>query len=1364
MAAMRWTCVLLGIRAARSDDIVSIVTTAEGFERGATAAQLPAYDLYNQAVRASSVNDMGPAVQMLEEALRIYPEMPEALINLGNFYGDLSGDGRMDLSKALELYEKAIEYADFPRIASQAESNLGNLLQKRAGKDLGGLKEAAAHLERAIAHDPSFVDARFNLATLLQDLNRIPEARAQYRAVLDLDKAHGNARLNLANTYFEAGLSDEAAKLQWSLIEDDSITDGVRLNALNNLGQTYRDANRHGMAEEVFEKAVELFPADFTSLANLLVARRTLCNWWNYEATQFALVQAARQACDLMDERLARNASIHRRDVQLPMMPYDASLLQHVDLQLGSRLAAARTLQAFGRRKSNPPTIKKRLQLRVGYLSFDFREHPMGYLTRRLVSDPIHVDAVALSYGEDDASNNRARALQTKGGFVEMYNTTAGEAHSKLMEADLDVVVDLMTHTRGARLELASESVAPSSSALMVSYLGYPGPAGGVHWDYTLSDKVVQPPDHSNGHAEPLIYLPFSYQANDYSPRSPALVEGDFVPSDRVRFCNVNQVDKYEPVSWSLWMNVLRRVPGSSLSLYRMKDPLGAHVVRHLSEEAMVRGIHPARITWLQRLPRKAHAQRIARDCDLFLDHLLYGAHTTGADALWAAVPLLTVNGWGGSKSDQAGRFSSRVGASLVKSLGISQYVLMDSLRDFEDVAVHVKPQKLRMATLAATARAPLFDALNSVQNVERALQAAVEVTRAGRYGYHVVSDPAQPRHNDRRRDCWRRQVSSALGGNDDRPCLEDADAHTEVDYQNASDPGPSLDRVRAGAAFRFMNAYPDDANALAFRGLAAHLNGDNIKAAPYLRRACARASWTAHFWFNYAHVLRQLEQPANAAAAYLTGLRVAGRGFADVSIRSNLEEAIRASTKVEGRPDLDANFALSALEPLHAVRRLGVGAALDELGRGSEALAEWFHAVRLRHDTLQREHAAVNELQARRDAYAARIEARARAKLVIVIYCDEYGQTWWPNWGPSSLKTNGLGGSEEAVVFVGRELVKRGHAVEVYNECSDADLGLDAYGIRWLRHATFQDEEPPDVFVAWRYHVSTAVVAPYSPTKVYAWLQDLPGYTSWTPAFCRGLRGIFTLSQFHTRSLPPHARPRAYETPNGIDPTFLVDGVNQWDQFVYGSAPNRGLYDLLLAWPLVKAALPSATLRVYYGFSAAVVKWGKQHVPLFDEWRAEVELLMKQDGVVLEGMVPHDALARAYAAAGFYLYPTTYPETGCVSVMKAMAMGAIPITSRHAESVVPELTNTYDLGPVVPRTAESHIPVTLVSMRRPDPGDDAWRAAYAESIIDAAKRAQASGLDAHRRDMKAYARERFLWKHVAKRWEDHFLGEAGGP
>ena len=50
------------------------------------------------------------------------------------------------------------------------------------------------------------------------------------------------------------------------------------------------------------------------------------------------------------------------------------------------------------------------------------------------------------------------------------------------------------------------------------------------------------------------------------------------------------------------------------------------------------------------------------------------------------------------------------------------------------------------------------------------------------------------------------------------------------------------------------------------------------------------------------------------------------GRGFTDDAIRSNLEEAIRASCKVEKRSELDALFTLSALEPENDNRRLGVG------------------------------------------------------------------------------------------------------------------------------------------------------------------------------------------------------------------------------------------------------------------------------------------------------------------------------------------------------------------------------------------------------------------------------------------------------
>ena len=44
-----------------------------------------------------------------------------------------------------------------------------------------------------------------------------------------------------------------------------------------------------------------------------------------------------------------------------------------------------------------------------------------------------------------------------------------------------------------------------------------------------------------------------------------------------------------------------------------------------------------------------------------------------------------------------------------------------------------------------------------------------------------------------------------------------------------------------------------------------------------------------------------------------------------------------------------------------------------------------------------------------------------------VAVYCYEYGQTWWPHWGPRSVEEGGAGGSEEAVILLTQELAKLG-------------------------------------------------------------------------------------------------------------------------------------------------------------------------------------------------------------------------------------------------------------------------------------------------------------------------------------------------
>ena len=116
------------------------------------------------------------------------------------------------------------------------------------------------------------------------------------------------------------------------------------------------------------------------------------------------------------------------------------------------------------------------------------------------------------------------------------------------------------------------------------------------------------------------------------------------------------------------------------------------------------------------------------------------------------------------------------------------------------------------------------------------------------------------------------------------------------------------------------------------------------------------------------------------------------------------------------------------------------------------------------------------------------------------------------------------------------------------HQEPAESDIGTDRFGVHWYPTYSYHPEaDRPDVFVAWRYHISAVLGMPRPEltsgttsrrTKVYVWLQDVPSFKTYTPRFMRRLDGVFTLSRFHTLHLPDYAHRVAFVTPNGIDPT----------------------------------------------------------------------------------------------------------------------------------------------------------------------------------------------------------------------------------
>jgi predicted O-linked N-acetylglucosamine transferase (SPINDLY family) len=123
-------------------------------------------------------------------------------------------------------------------------------------------------------------------------------------------------------------------------------------------------------------------------------------------------------------------------------------------------------------------------------------------------------------------------------------------------------------------------------------------------------------------------------------------------------FCNFNQTYKIDPAIFAAWMRVLQRVPNSVLWLLRF-PPAGEANIR---AEAERRGVPAGRLHFTDVAPKEEHIRR-GRLADLFLDTPGCNAHTTGCDALWSGLPVLTLMGR---------KMASRVAGSLLRCVGFA--------------------------------------------------------------------------------------------------------------------------------------------------------------------------------------------------------------------------------------------------------------------------------------------------------------------------------------------------------------------------------------------------------------------------------------------------------------------------------------------------------------------------------------------------------------------------------------------------------------------------------------------------------------------------------------------------------------------
>eukprot|EP00644_Phytophthora_capsici_P015423 jgi/Phyca11/113389/e_gw1.24.105.1 len=306
-------------------------------------------------------------------------------------------------------------------------------------------------------------------------------------------------------------------------------------------------------------------------------------------------------------------------------------------------------------------------KLNVGYLSYDFSDHPTAHLIEGVfaTSDRDSINTVAFGYGRDDGSAFRQRIIGNVERFFDLSFASFEESVKQIRHERIHIIMDAQGHTRRGRMQIIAARPAP----IVVNYLVYPGTSGAPFVDYVIVDRFVVPPaELSLAFTEKLVILPNCYQVNYYDQVLAAsetilqrsdLWKGDTernkqVVDDGFVFVNFNKIDKLKASTFSTWMAILRRVPRSSLLLLdpgtnmpndtTIEPITSREIKKNLWSEARAQGISSGRIQFVSRIPKVEHLQR-HHFSGLFLDTFIYGAHSTATDALYAGLPVITLAG-----------------------------------------------------------------------------------------------------------------------------------------------------------------------------------------------------------------------------------------------------------------------------------------------------------------------------------------------------------------------------------------------------------------------------------------------------------------------------------------------------------------------------------------------------------------------------------------------------------------------------------------------------------------------------------------------------------------------------------------------
>lgn len=574
----------------------------------------------------------------LQEAKNLLNQFDDSYKGNSDFF-NLSGllsQHTNELEEAKKFYLRALE---LDKENEEANFNLA-ILNYKQKKYL----ESEKLFNYLVNKNPNNPIYYYNLGIVKLDTNEVSSAIDLFTKACNLDDNFYYARHHLAEAY-ERTNDLNLAILNYNKAQ--SININRFNNTLNNLGNIFLKLKDYKTAEKYFIESLNYIGDKSFVYNNLAVLNLEIGN--------------VESALDFLYKAITLNNSnlrIFSRFLATSLyLKKDINFYKEFSVEYGRISDLSSSKKIF--QKSS---LNKKEKLKIGFVSADFREHPVGYYLLDFLKEIKNYNFVLTAYSNNLFEDNYTKLLKLDFDEWRDINKVNDKNLADLIYEDsVDILVDMSGHSGDNRLPVFSYKPA----LMQISWAAYLASTGMKEIDYIIGDHYSTPKNDSKNYVEKILQLPEIWSClstsdikNIPTASTPAL------KNNYITFGCFNNLNKINKNLINIWSRILYQIPNSKIFLKNSQFSINVNKdnILKVFEENKIK---PERIILESESPRNKFLSNY-NNVDIALDTFPYNGGTTSFELSWMCVPLLTIKG---------DRFVSKCGESINNNLNMYDWI-----------------------------------------------------------------------------------------------------------------------------------------------------------------------------------------------------------------------------------------------------------------------------------------------------------------------------------------------------------------------------------------------------------------------------------------------------------------------------------------------------------------------------------------------------------------------------------------------------------------------------------------------------------------------------------------------------------------